>query len=49
MCDPNADCYDTPESYNCSCKEGYEGDGYNCTGETFQIIIIMSVTALLNA
>ena len=33
-CDENANCTDTIGSYNCSCKTGYEGDGFNCTGYT---------------
>ena len=33
-CDGNADCIDTIGSYNCSCINGYEGDGFNCTGYT---------------
>ena len=31
-CDENANCTDTIGGYNCSCKPGYEGDGFNCTG-----------------
>ena len=31
-CDVNADCTDTVGSYDCSCRSGYEGDGFNCTG-----------------
>ena len=33
-CDGNADCIDTIGSYNCSCISGYEGDGFNCTGDS---------------
>ena len=22
----------TSDSFNCTCKDGYEGDGFNCTG-----------------
>ena len=32
--DENADCFDTIGGYNCSCKSGHEGDGFNCTGYT---------------
>ena len=31
-CSDVAVCLNTPGSYNCSCREGYDGDGYNCTG-----------------
>ena len=31
-CDENANCTNTDGSYNCSCNRGYEGDGFNCTG-----------------
>ena len=28
----NALCNNTEGSFNCTCKPGYTGDGYNCTG-----------------
>ena len=31
-CDENANCTNTDGSYNCSCNHGYNGDGFNCTG-----------------
>ena len=31
-CDANAQCNNTDGSYNCSCREGFYGDGKNCTG-----------------
>ena len=31
-CHLNAVCNNTNGGYNCSCKAGYSGDGYNCTG-----------------
>jgi len=30
-CDPHANCTNTIGSYNCSCNEGFAGNGYNCT------------------
>ena len=30
VCDPNADCVDTPGYYQCVCKAGYDGDGETC-------------------
>ena len=29
-CDLNADCQNTFGSYQCSCHDGYEGDGFFC-------------------
>ena len=31
-CSLNANCTDTDGSFNCTCREGFEGDGFNCTG-----------------
>ena len=30
VCDENADCLDTPGSYECTCFSGYTGDGHMC-------------------
>ena len=32
-CHKNARCNNTQGSFTCSCKPGYEGDGYNCKGK----------------
>ena len=32
-CHQKALCHNTQGSFTCSCKPGYEGDGYNCTGK----------------
>ena len=29
-CNENADCFNTPGSFNCVCKTGFTGDGKNC-------------------
>eukprot|EP00123_Amoebidium_parasiticum_P013118 comp21780_c0_seq1/m.30928 comp21780_c0_seq1/g.30928 ORF comp21780_c0_seq1/g.30928 comp21780_c0_seq1/m.30928 type:complete len:832 (-) comp21780_c0_seq1:313-2808(-) len=31
LCDPSAQCTDTPTLYNCTCNSGYSGDGTTCT------------------
>ena len=31
-CHANATCHNTIGSHNCSCNEGFNGDGLNCTG-----------------
>ena len=32
-CDSNANCTDTGGTFNCTCIDGFEGDGFQCTGE----------------
>ena len=34
-CHDNATCTDANGNYTCACNEGFTGDGFNCTGETF--------------
>ena len=31
-CDVTANCTNTDGSHNCTCKEGYTGDGQSCRG-----------------
>ena len=31
-CDVNANCSNTVGSHNCTCKEGFTGDGRSCSG-----------------
>jgi hypothetical protein len=31
-CDVNANCTNSPGSYNCQCRDGHIGDGKNCSG-----------------
>ena len=30
-CHDEAECVNVVGSYNCACKTGFEGDGFNCT------------------
>ena len=32
VCDVNANCTNTNGSHNCTCKEGYTGNGQSCSG-----------------
>ena len=31
-CNVTANCTNTDDSHNCTCKEGYTGDGHSCQG-----------------
>ena len=42
MCNENATCENTIGSYNCSCNDGFAGDGFNCTGEMLQTLTIQA-------
>ena len=33
-CDDQAICTNTPGSFSCECKSGYQGNGLNCTGNS---------------
>ena len=35
-CSPHADCVNTNGSFNCSCRDGYHGDGFRCIGNVSQ-------------
>ena len=32
-CDVNAHCQNSDGGYNCSCNDGYEGNGQSCVGK----------------
>ena len=44
-CDVNAECNNTKGSYNCTCKDGFHGNGTNCTGN-YPELFYMSVTRI---
>ena len=38
-CHDNANCTNRKEGYNCTCNDGYDGDGFNnCTGMCITLI-----------
>ena len=45
-CDVNADCSNTQESYTCTCKAGYSGDGISCSGTLIFVSLRASVLSL---
>ena len=34
LCNENATCSDTDGSFECTCTDGYSGDGFNCSGKS---------------
>ena len=38
-CHGNATCNNKIGSYNCSCDSGFDGNGFNCTGEYSSLAI----------
>ena len=39
-CDINANCTNRQGSYNCTCNDGYSGDGFTCQGNEYTLYII---------
>ena len=42
-CDSAANCTNTAGGFNCSCVEGYSGDGITCTGKLLICLLIYDV------
>ena len=40
LCHMFANCTDVEGSYNCSCLDGFYGDGFNCTGNNSHCSLI---------
>ena len=45
-CDSHAFCNSTKGSYNCTCKPGYFGNGFNCTGNIVKKNLIAQTLTL---
>jgi len=41
-CDSNADCKNTFGGFNCTCQKGFEGNGFNCSGNLTFIFLFLS-------
>lgn len=42
-CDKNAHCKNTEGSYECQCYDGFQGNGYNCTGILYMKVVHDSI------
>ena len=49
QCDSHAFCNNTKGSYNCTCKPGYFGNGFNCTGKIVTKTLIAKTLALYSS
>lgn len=47
QCDRNAECMNTEGSYECKCRNGYEGDGKQCTSMSFKYFTKRSIIELI--
>ena len=39
QCDANANCTNIPGLYECTCKAGFSGDGFKCSGKKRSILL----------
>ena len=47
QCDSHAFCNNTKGSYNCTCKPGHFGNGFNCTGNIVKKKTLIAQTLTL--
>ena len=47
-CAENAICMNIPGSFNCTCNEGYTGDGTSCVGKPVHQIWKLSCSSLIH-
>ena len=47
-CSSNAQCNNTEGSFMCTCHEGFDGDGFNCTGRFDTIYKLVIITCVLD-
>lgn len=40
-CSENGRCFNIPGMYACECKNGYVGDGFECRGVLFNVVVLM--------
>ena len=45
-CSENANCTDTIGSYECTCSEGYSGDGISCEGKICWVYFMLALSKL---
>ena len=46
ICNGNAFCTNNIGLYQCSCMEGYKGDGYDCRGKSIFIVTLSKCRSL---
>jgi len=47
-CSQHANCTNTPGSFNCTCHNGYSGDGITCPGNEWTTVLYFRLFAKLN-
>ena len=47
-CDVNANCTNTVGGHNCTCKEGFAGDGRSCSGKLCNRVNLKKAVVIVN-